>query len=221
MTARIPRIAGLSLLFALAACGSRVTAPEDTVLAWADAIDAGRCDAAARLLDESARGGRSADDWSDWCAEHLEPLQTQVDGIRSALADDALTVEARVPLDIARDAHLVHVGGGWAFAEQPPLLGGGDDPVDALESLAAVLSSPGMQDVLAVLSDDTREQYAAEIRAITAAMLAGSDANVRVTGDSATVDVGPLTVRLVREDGAWRVDEIDQGNYGLGLGLGY
>lgn len=211
-------LAPILLSVVLVGCGARIAEPDDTVTAWVDAIQDGRCEAAGRLLDPGARGGLEPQAWAEWCSLHLGSLQEQAANVRASLDDGAMTVRASVPLDIARDASLVHTGTRWALSEQPPLLGGGDDPVDALESLAAVLSSDGMQDVLAVLSEDAREQYGAEIRAVVEALLHGRDARVRVTGDAATIDVGTMTVRLVREAGAWRVDEVEQSGYGGGLG---
>lgn len=193
-----------------AGCGQRVARPDEVVDAWVASVRQQNWVAAYRLLDESARGGMTEDQFVAWCSDRADQLQLQAARLDSARRTVDAEVTAWLPLDSARDAELVWQGGRWYFAREVPLLEGGDTPQETLAALAALLRGPVMDEMLAMLSTSARSRYRDEIEAIAGALVSGARADVTVFGDFASVLVGELTVRMRREDGLWRVDSIQQ-----------
>lgn len=194
----------------VSACGARVTRPESAVEAWVDAVRAGDWGAAWDQLADDARGGRSREEFVAWCDQNSDRLRDQADAIATALPTSTADVRAAVPIDSARDARLVWRDGGWVFADDIPLLQGGDTPQETLSAVAALLQGPAMGDLLAALSESRRQTYLDEIAALSEALVAGASADLAVFGDYASVVLGELTIQLRREDGIWRLDSIQQ-----------
>lgn len=201
-------------------CAPRIARPEAVVDSWVSAIGQSNWNAAYDLLDADARGAMDRESFAAWCEQNEEQLRAQAVRLAEAVDSSDAQVHAALPLDSARDASLVWVNGRWYFASDVPLLEGGDTPQESLVALAALLRSPAMLDVLAVLSDTMRTRYVDEIDAVAEALTSGASSDVVVFGDSASVTVGELTVRLRREDGIWRLDSVQQPT-GYGYGYGY
>lgn len=203
----------------LSGCAPRVARPDAVVESWVAAIRQRNWDAAFELLGEDARAAMDRETFGLWCEQHEAQLADQAARLADALAANTTEVHAALPLDSARDAELRWVGGRWFFSNDIPLLEGGDTPQESLVALAALLRSPAMSDVLAVLSETMRSRYIGEIDAVADALASGASSDVSVFGDHASVTVGELTVRLRREDGIWRIDGVQQQNdYDYGYG---
>lgn len=205
-----PVAAPLVLAAAVGGCASRANHPDAAIRGYADAILAANWDAARGWLADDSFDDMTPEDWRQWCTEHEGLLRAQAEALLEALDEREPAVAADVPLDAARRARLSWDEDRWYLDEQLPLLDGGDTPEETMVALAGVLRSPPMQDVLALLSDDMRQRYAAEVDAIADALARGADGVVQVFGERASIELGDITVRFVRERGIWQVDAIEQ-----------
>lgn len=203
------RITALALALC-AGCATTVEPPERAVAAYVDAVRAGEWGRAYRLLGEDARDGMTAAEYREFCADNEELVRTQAEAIGAALDASAPRVMATVPVDRLRNVSLEHDGGRWFLAEGVPLATGADTPVASMEQLAAALDSEGVTQLLALLSEDMRARYMAEIDAIVDALARTDASALAVYGDSASVEVGEITIHLVREAGAWHVSDVEQ-----------
>lgn len=194
----------------LGACGQRVPDPARAIDEYVDAVESGNWTAAYRTLATEARGGMTLDEYQSYAEENRDALVVQARALRDALGNDDPVVSAALPMDTARVVELEHERGRWFVSEEVPLLRGGDTPEETMLALAAILESAAVDDLLAIMSDDMRERYLAEIDALVSALLDGQEGMVATYGTSAHIDVGDITIRLVREGGAWRVDSVEQ-----------
>jgi hypothetical protein len=192
------------------ACAPRLSRPEAAIDQWTDAVARGQWDAAYDLLAPEARGGLTREEFGEWCDANAERLRAQADRVRTARTVSEADVRAWLPLDAARDAELVWLDGRWFLARDLPLAEGGDSPQESLAGLSALLRSEAMQDVLAILSGRTRQRFVDELTAIADALAQGAAADVSIYGDTASVAVGDLTLRLRREAGVWKLESVQQ-----------
>ena len=152
----------------------------------------------------------TASEFREYAQRHEALMQAQAVAIRDALAVSAPRVSAELPVDRVRSVELVYEDDRWRFARNVPLIEGSDDPVSSMGALAAALQSDAVADLLAMLSDDLRAQFVSEIAAITDALTEFEGSEVSVFGDSASVTIGEVTIRMVRQDGSWRVSAVEQ-----------
>ncbi len=198
----------LPLIVVLAsACTTTVAPPGEVLTAYADAIRSGQC---ARAFSYLAAGAESESEFVASCESHGALYEAQADAILSGLSAAGLEVEARVPVDRLRSVALAHVDGSWFIGESVSLIDGGKTPVASMAALAAALDSEAVAQLLGLLSTDMREQYASEIEALASALASGGERELEVFGDVASVTVGDVTIRLLREQGSWRVSGVDQ-----------
>lgn len=202
----LPLLAALTL----GGCGQRVSDPARAVDEYVAAVESGNWSAAYRALATEARGGMTLEEYEAYAVENRDALVVQARALRDALADAEPVVRADVPMDTARVVELEHERGRWFVSDEVPLLRGGDTPEESMLALAAILESNAIEDLLAIMSDDMRERYLAEIDALVSALLDGQEGSVSTYGTSASIDIGDITIRLVREAGAWRIDSVEQ-----------
>lgn len=201
---RIPLL--LCLASVLGGCASSVAPAEDAVLAYVDALERGDCQRAARSLSRRA----DVEGWAASCEEHLTLYQRQATAIRESLRAESPQVTARLRVDRLRSVRLEHRDGAWFVAEPVALLDGAETPVASMAALAAALESDAVVQILSLLGEDLRAQYVAEIGALSDALVSGGAADMYVYGDTASVELGGVTIRLAREGGSWRVTSVEQ-----------
>ncbi len=195
----------------LAGCSAAtVAAPDDAIDAWVSAVERGNWDRAWELLSQDGRRGRSQAEFRQWAAANADALRAEAEGLRVARESKVAAVRAWIPLDAAHDVELTWSDGRWFLAENMPLLGGADTPMQAMSAVAALIESPELESLLRVMGPSLRARYEAELSALSAALIAGAGQEVVVNGDTATVSIDELTFRLVRVDGAWMLDGINQ-----------
>ena len=85
----------------------------------------------------------------------------------------------------------------------------------SVRQLAAVLDSEQLAQLLELLSTELRARYMTEIGTLVTALDEASAYTLSVYGDTASATVGEITIRLVREGGAWHVSAVEQ-PYGFG-----
>lgn len=208
-------LARISLLAAVAfvpACAHRAPSPDRTLANLARAAQNGDCRDIWRQLDETARGGRSIDEFETWCEEHDELFAAQGRALEHALRTRQTDVVARLPIDSSRYVTTVHEGGRWYLDGHVALPFGGDTPLEAALNLAALVEGDGMQAMFAMLSPTLRDIYSAEARTLAQSLRDGV-ADIVIYGETATVSVGDITIRFVVDEGLWRVDSIAQTYY--------
>ncbi len=204
-----PVAAPLVLAAAVGGCATRANHPDAALRGYADAVLSANWDAARAWIADDTFDDMSDEAWRQWCDDNEGLLRAQAEAILQTLDQREPDVAAHVPLDAARMARLTW-DERWYLDEQLPLLEGGDTPEETMVALAAVLRSQPMQDVLGMLSDDMRARYTAELDAIARALIQGADGAVQVHGNRASIELGDLTVRMVRDRGVWQVDGIEQ-----------
>ncbi|MBX3250900.1 MAG: hypothetical protein KF901_27225 [Myxococcales bacterium] len=202
------RIVSVAIALSLAACAAqtRHVGPERTLAAWSDGVRRGDAVAIRALLDEDTREGLSADEVERLLTENQEELRGQLGG-----ADpEALEARAVVPLRDGERAVLVLEGGEWKLTGTllgvPALV----TPEDAVRELRRALRRPPLRGVLSVLARRPRAVIEAEIERFLdesedelawETEVGGNDASVRTAGG--------WLVRLVREAGEWRVEDVE------------
>lgn len=198
-------------IWSFGACAS-TTAPraEDAIDSYVDAVRGADWRAAYRALDPAVHGGASIEEFVAYCEAHREALQQQAEALALARAAGSAETVADVPVDRVRSAQVVLESGQWRLRDHAPLLEGGSTPTEALASLALLVRSEALDDLLGALSTDLRRRYTAELELVAEALERGAAADLAVYGDSASVTVGEVVVHMRREDGVWRVSGLDQ-----------
>lgn len=199
----------------LSACSAAVPSPDAVIDAYVRAVERGDWSAAYRALDGDALGFASESDFAAYCEEHGDALRAQAQTIAQTRRSHDAALRAALPVGDARVASLTYEEGGWALDEHIALAVGGDDPESTLRALGVLLRSDALDEMLGVLDDALRQRYLGEIDQLARALEDGADATVSVYGDAASVEIGDVTIRLVRQDGTWRVSGVDQ-PYGYG-----
>jgi hypothetical protein len=125
-------------------------------------------------------------------------------------APDPLEIRALVPTGPGELAELHWREGAWWLARTAPVRGAQESPQQTLDAFRAAIDSRNLDAALALLSSETRARYLAELDAIGAALAEG-EASVIASGDVAVVLLqNGDQLHLVREDGVWRVERIQQ-----------
>lgn len=184
-------------------CASTVPSPESVVDAYVSAIEAGDCGAAFGTL---AAGPETEDEFIARCREDLDLLRVEARQIAAAGAPE---VFASVPLDPVREVRLVHVSGAWHLAEPPPVPGG-TTPMDAIADAIAALEDPAVRAAMDSLGGSLASGTAGDVDALLEALSETPEAALTLYGETATVTVGDITLRLQLEDGTWRLAGVDQ-----------
>lgn len=207
---RLDVTAAIALALTGTACATRVAAPENTLVAYAEAVERGDWGQAYRLVGDEIRRGMNSDEFADFCASNEALLTEQARAIRESVGRGETEVHASVPVDRIRSVEATYVGDSWRLSEQVPLLDGADTPVASMSALAAALQSDGVVQLLSLLSEDAEDQYLAEIDAIVEALLDSEERDLSIYGDSASISIGEITISLVKESGSWHVSSVAQ-----------
>ncbi|MFT6399467.1 MAG: hypothetical protein ACJAYU_004234 [Bradymonadia bacterium] len=207
---RLDVTAAIALALTGTACATRVAAPENTMIAYADAVDRGDWSQVYGLVGDEIRRGLSEVEFAEFCASNEALLSEQASAIRGSVERGETEVHASIPVDRIRSVDTTYVGESWRLTEQVPLLDGADTPVESMSALAAALQSDGVVQLLSLLSDDAEDRYLAEIDAIVEALLDSDERALSVYGDSASISIGEITINLVKESGSWHVSSVAQ-----------
>ncbi|HTQ05132.1 MAG TPA: hypothetical protein VMI54_14810 [Polyangiaceae bacterium] len=145
--------------------------------------------------------------------------------VRALVQDERAELAARGAAVTARDARvegtatLVLADGGrvelalepdgFRVAAADTLPAAARTPTEALDGLRRALARRSYTALLRVLSAESRNAVETEVRALATALENPATLDVRVQGDRADVDVGGgHQITLRREDGTWRVEDI-------------
>jgi len=199
---------GVAALSTFGCTTTQVPDPKDAALAYADAAKRG--DAAALHGMLSARGQKA-----------LSPadLERIVKDERVELAEQAkalegpgtkTTIRATVRYPDGETASLAVEEGQLRITAADALPSGARTPEEALGELRRVLARRSYAGLVRVLSSSTRSAIEADLRALVEGLTEPESLHVEVTGETAVVLVpGGHRVRLRREEGVWRVDDLE------------
>jgi hypothetical protein len=204
----VPSAIAVTLLSS--ACANRVETPENTLVAYVNAVENRDWRRAYALVGPDVQRGMSTAEFVEFCEENASLLSDQASHIEDAVARGQVSVRAELPLDRVRSVDTLHVEGRWLLADQVPLLDGSDSPTDSMSALAAALQSDGVVELLSLLSEDAEGRYLAEIDAIVEALIDAGERQLSVYGDTASISIGEITISLIRESGAWQVSSVSQ-----------
>ena len=176
---------------------------------YADAASRGDVNAIYAMLDEEARLALTLDDVRRLVDDQRQELADQAKAIRSKTS--RVHASARIRFQDGEDAVLdLSEDGYFRIASADALPAGARTPTQALEQLRRVLARRSYAGLLRVLSATTRSTMENDVRSLVEGLENPEELDVQQSGDSATVRIpGGRLIWLRREDGTWRIDDID------------
>jgi hypothetical protein len=206
----------VALLSALVGCaggssGPPVRDPGDTVSAWRAAVANDDPRAAYALLSPRVRAELTYSEFErQWKATAVE-RKRQVE----AMGADGGELEAAAQLTLAdgKKTRLVREAGGWRL--ETPLLTSSraSSPQEAMRLFATALEDRNFYAVARLLTSTRRDGLNAQLDAFVAGLRGSVGREVTIQGDRAIIEwkEGAKTwrVTLKREEGEWRIDDID------------
>ncbi len=230
------RLATLGLL-AATACQATAPGPIDTVAAYAAALRDGRHADAWRMLSASAREGLTYEAFERAARERPDELRDAITAYERV--DPQVPVAAQLELASGDRVRLIHEDGAWRIDPSALEFYGQHTPRQALQSFVRAVAASRWDVLLRlapravaeqlravggadggaprsaeeVLREAWRGEGAEGDRALLRLLQADLDRGrpIEVAGERATMTYGTTVhvARLVREDGLWRVEDLD------------
>lgn len=181
--------------------------PRDAARVYAEAAERGDAERVHALLTRSAQRefGREG------TARRVREERAELASAARAFSAPELRVEATatIPLRNGDRVELTLEREGFRVDAAETLPSAARTPTAALEGLRQALGRRSYPALLRVLSAETRLAIESDLRSLTAALVDPKSLDVRVDGDRAEVELpGGHSVRLKREGGIWRVDDV-------------
>jgi hypothetical protein len=198
------------VLASCAASGCATTAPDPRAAATAYAAAAQRGDAAAlyAMMTEASRRDRSRAEVDAVVADERVELAEQ--GAALTGPNTRLEATARLRFADGEEAALDLRAGRYGVTSAGALPGGGRTPEEALQQLRRVLARRSYAGLMRVLSPGARASMEDRMRSLVDGLNDPGGLPVQVTGEAAIVAVpGGHQVKLKRDGGVWRVDDLD------------
>jgi hypothetical protein len=189
---------------------ARTGLPDPRIAArhWSEALQHRDPDAVRALLTASARRAFNADDVRQVLARDGQDLLALAQGASAAGA--RVETHARVAYHEEQAALLVWEDGDYRIEAAGALPARADSPVDALQELRAVLSRRSYPGLLRILTRDAAQSTSALLNGMLDALVDPASAEIEVDGRRATAHLpGGHVIKLEREDGTWRIRDID------------
>lgn len=209
----------------LGACsgGIRTTSPEDALASFARALRDGDAETAYALTSESYRRRISRAQFEQWMRENPAEIRRVAEALERPAGPPE--VEASVEIAPHERIRLVLDRGGWRIASDVVDYYGQSTPHQALRSFVRAVERRRWDVVLRLVPEADREGMSAEtlrehwegdgreeIERLAAGIRAALDAGtpIEVSGDHAVLLWGGrFRAQLVREHGAWRIEDPD------------
>jgi hypothetical protein len=199
----------------------RAPGPAETVRAYADAVAAGRVDAAYGLMSDDYRRAHDRAAFERALGDRRgAAMGARLTGARVELAAD-------VELDGGEKLPLVREAGGWRIARDPLEFYPQRTPDEALRSFARAVEGQRydvalrfvparyrgqvtMDALRARWEGERRPELMAQLAAVRDALARGEPFEVSGDGSEARLAVGERKqARLVRENGLWKIDALE------------
>lgn len=194
------------------ACVSCATAPlpdpRSVAQSWARAVEHGDANAAQALLDERGRRAHGQKGVAESLRQHRKEL---LETARATTSSGArLETTATVSFRDDRAARVVVEEGRYRIAAAGAFPAAAVTPLDAIRELREVLRRRSFAGLSRVLSRDTGRTLEAGVQDLVNALDEPSTLDIDVEGRRAVARLpGGQQIELVREDGVWRVKDID------------
>jgi hypothetical protein len=201
-------LSALPALTCLACAAPQIPDPKLTAQLWSEALVHGDPEAVYGLLSQSAQQalGRAG------VEQVLERDRKElIAAAASAISVNArVETVARVTYSGERSATLMLEEGSFRIAAAAALPAHAASPEDALRELREVLARRSFAGVLRGLTADAGRALDAQLASVVDALGDPATVQLEVDGRRATARLpGGHTVKLEREDGAWRVRDFD------------
>jgi hypothetical protein len=207
----------VAVIVAASGCAAKPpSGPEETLRAFGAAVRGGRVEAAYALMSAGYRRTHDRDTF----ASSLAP------GVQRAVAkliDGKIELRAEVELSDGERLAMVQEPEGWRFARDPLDVYPQRAPDEALRSFVRAVERKRWDVVLRfvpqryrgnITTDTLKERWegaqVSELQQQLAAVRAHIDEPIELVGDEARLPVGERKqVKLIREDGAWKVETLE------------
>lgn len=214
-------VVACALSMGAVACAGPAQDPHSALRAYGQALEEGRADDAYRMLSEEARRGISLDAFRRMVKDDPEEVRE----IARALGRDTspAVVTATVTSPRGQELELVLEKGKWRVEATAIDLYAQDTPRHAILGFVRALERKRYDVVLKFVPDGHKDGLdAAKLKAsweghdreeiaqvVAAVKRALPTASIEETGDHATMSYGQGTMLLVRERGAWKIEDFD------------
>lgn len=201
----------LMLPLSSAACApSALPDPKEAVQAYAAAAARGDADAIYGMLSERSRTALSREEVRQRVAEERAELAEQARSVTGPGVVIKTRARVRYPDGEIATLELDDRERAFRISAADALPAGARTPEQALEQLRRVLARRSYAGLLRVLTPATRSAIEGDLRSLVEGLAQPEGLEVKVAGDSATVQIpGGHEVRLRREAGVWRVEDFD------------
>lgn len=187
---------------------TQVPDPKDAALAYADAAARGDAAALHEMLSVRGQKALSREDVARLVKDERVELAEQAKALRGP--GTTTTIRATVRYPDGETASLSVEDGELRVMAADALPSGARTPEEALGELRRVLARRSYAGLVRVLSESTRSALEAELRSLVEGLAEPEALEVEVRGETATVTVpGGHRVKLRREEGVWRVDDLE------------
>jgi len=201
-------LSALPALTCLACAAPQMPDPKLAAQRWSEALVRGDADAVYGLLSESARQSLGRDGVRQLLDRDRKELIAAATAATSANAH--LETVARVAYSGERSASVVLEDGRFRVAAAAAFPARATTPEDALQELREVLARRSFSGLLRVLTADAGRSLDSQLASVVEALRDPATVEIEVDGRRATARLpGGHTVKLEREDGAWRIRDFD------------
>ncbi len=193
---------------ALGCATTRPSAPEVAARDFAEAAQRGDADAIYELLTSEAQREHGR----EGTRARVEESRRELGEMGAAIAQGELTVETRAVVRFAdgERAELAVEDGEYRIELADALPSRASTPEAALAAFRAALARRSYAAVFRLLSAETRAAIERDVAALVEGLEEPETLEVEVDGDRATVRLpGGSLVGLRREDGVWRVEDLN------------
>lgn len=198
----------LSALACWACSGAQVPDPKDAARRWNEALERGDEDAVYALLSESARQAWGREGVQRMLARDRKELLVVASAATAPTAQ--LETSARVTYADGHSAAVVLEEGAFRVAAAAALPAHAATPEAALQELREVLARRSFAGLLRVLTADAGRSLDSHLTSVVEALADPAAVDLEIDGRRASVRLpGGHTVKLEREDGAWRVRDFE------------
>ena len=207
------------MLSAVGACANVQHAPTDVIASYVSALRDGRTADAYRLLSSEARGAVTYEQFADLARSNPDEVRETARWLGQVDTDAPVT--AHIELPSGDRLNLVLESGAWRLDATALDFYGQHTPRQALRSFLRALSR-GRYDVLVRFAPRRIAEHLTP-ESLQAAWERGDDVNrmqtmreqlvraqdnaIEVVGERATMQYQTYTMRFVREDGVWKIED--------------